>query len=123
MLGAIIGDIVGSIYEFSNIKTKDFPLFGKYCDYTDDSILAIATADWLLHGDGVAKYYFRYATKYRNPMGGYGGRFYDWVSEVEYSWRSDNISNENNPTEIIILRKPCEEYKNGTKLLFLNFYE
>ena len=44
MLGAIIGDIVGSIYEFSNIKTKDFPLFGKHCDYTDDSILAIATA-------------------------------------------------------------------------------
>ena len=84
MLGAIIGDIVGSIYESSNIKTKDFPLFGEYCDYTDDSILAIATADWLLHGGDVAKYYFRYATTYRNPMGGYGGRFYGWVNEVEY---------------------------------------
>ena len=85
MLGAIVGDIVGSIYEFSNIKTKGFPLFGKYCDYTDDSILAVATADWILHGGDVAKYYFQYATKYRNPMGGYGGRFYDWVSEVEFS--------------------------------------
>ena len=84
MLGAIIGDIVGSIYEFSNIKTKDFPLFGENCDYTDDSILAIATADWILHGGEVAKYYFRYATSYRNPMGGYGGRFHDWVNEAEY---------------------------------------
>ena len=58
MLGAIVGDIVGSIYEFSNIKTKDFPLFGECCDYTDDSILAIATADWILNGGDIAKYYF-----------------------------------------------------------------
>ena len=87
MLGAIIGDIVGSIYEFSNIKTKEFPLFGNHCDYTDDSILAIATADWILHGGDVARYYFRYATKYRSPMGGYGGRFFDWVNEAEYGGR------------------------------------
>lgn len=84
MLGAIIGDIVGSIYEFSNIKRKDFPFWGKYCEYTDDSILAIATADWILHGGDVAKYYFRYATTYRSPMGGYGGGFLDWVDEAEY---------------------------------------
>ena len=44
MLGGIIGDIVGSIYEFHNIKKKDFPLFSERCDYTDDSILTIATA-------------------------------------------------------------------------------
>ncbi len=84
MLGAIIGDIVGSIYEFANIKTKDFPLFGNGCYYTDDSILAIATADWLLHGGDVARYYFEYATKYRNPMGGYGSGFFNWVNEGEY---------------------------------------
>jgi ADP-ribosylglycohydrolase len=84
MLGAIIGDIVGSVYEFSNIKKKDFPFWGKYCEYTDDSILAIATADWILHGDDVEKFYFRYATTYRSPMGGYGGRFLDWVNEAEY---------------------------------------
>ena len=85
MLGAIVGDIVGSIYEFSNIKTKVFPLFGESCDYTDDSILCIATADWILHGGEVARYYYRYATKHRSPLGGYGSRFYDWVSEVEFS--------------------------------------
>jgi len=85
MLGAIIGDIVGSVYEFDNIKTKSFPFFANYKEYTDDSILAIATADWILHGGDVAQYYFRYATKYRNPMGGYGGGFIDWVNEAEFS--------------------------------------
>lgn len=50
MLGAIIGDIVGSIYEFDNIKTKEFPFFEDRMEYTDDSILTIATADWLLSG-------------------------------------------------------------------------
>ena len=50
MLGSIIGDIVGSVYEFANIKTKEFPLFNDRGSYTDDSILSVATADWLLHG-------------------------------------------------------------------------
>ena len=50
MLGSIIGDIVGSIYEFHNIKTKEFPLFSERCGYTDDSILTIATAKWILEG-------------------------------------------------------------------------
>ena len=48
MLGGIIGDIVGSIYEFHNIKTKEFPLLSEKCGYTDDSILTIATAKWIL---------------------------------------------------------------------------
>lgn len=61
MISSIIGDIIGSKYEFQNIKTKDFPLFSKYCDFTDDSILTVATADWLLHGSDVAKYYSNYA--------------------------------------------------------------
>ena len=83
MLGAIIGDIVGSVYEFANIKSKDFPFWGDQCEYTDDSILAIATADWLLHGGDVASYYSRYATTYRHPMGGYGSSFLLWVTQVE----------------------------------------
>ncbi len=79
MLGSIIGDIVGSIYEFDNIKTKEFPLFSKDAEYTDDSILTVATADWLLHGGEVAKYYLRYATEYPHPMGAYGSSFMAWV--------------------------------------------
>lgn len=50
MIGGVIGDIVGSIYEFRNIKTKDFPLFSDKMEYTDDSVLSIATAQWILDG-------------------------------------------------------------------------
>ena len=81
MIGAIIGDIVGSIYEFNNIKTKDFNLFADRMEFTDDSILTIATADWLLHGGEAGEYYFRYATRYPHPMGGYGGRFTQWLQQ------------------------------------------
>jgi ADP-ribosylglycohydrolase len=82
MLGAIIGDIVGSIHEFSNIKKKDFPFWGKYCEYTDDSILTIATAAWLLHGGDVAKYYSKYAEENGTPLGGYGRMFRRWVTRT-----------------------------------------
>ena len=62
MVGAIIGDVIGSIYEFNNIKTKDFPLFQKEMEYTDDSILTLATAKWILDGcKEVAKYYADFA--------------------------------------------------------------
>lgn len=81
MLGAIIGDIVGSIYEFDNIKTKDFPFFGKGVDYTDDSFLTIATADWLLHGGCAADYYARYAQSNPDPMGSYGPSFRAWARD------------------------------------------
>ena len=52
MLGAIIGDIVGSVYEWHNIKTKDFPLFRDDCFFTDDSVMTIAVAEALLNGKG-----------------------------------------------------------------------
>ena len=86
MLGSIIGDIVGSIYEFHNIKTKEFPLFDERCDYTDDSILTIATAKWILEGGSQsdsAGYYFRYGFNYQHPKGGYGGGFYKWLLRAE----------------------------------------
>ena len=79
MIGSIIGDILGSIYEFSNIKTKDFELFKPECEYTDDSVLTFATADWLLYGGNVAHYYSRYGQEYPYPMGGYGGGFQRWL--------------------------------------------
>ena len=79
MIGSIIGDIVGSIYEFGNIKTKDFNLFSTDGSYTDDSILTLATADWLLNGGNIAHYYSRYAIENPWPMGGYGGDFQLWI--------------------------------------------
>lgn len=86
MLGGIIGDIVGSIYEFHKIKTKDFPLFGEGCDYTDDSILSIATAKWILEGGSQSDsggYYFRYGFNFQHPKGGYGGGFHKWLRRAE----------------------------------------
>ena len=81
MIGSIIGDIVGSVYEFTpnNIKTKQFEFFNPNGSYTDDSILTFATADWLLHGGEVANYYSKYGEKYPWPMGGYGGGFRLWL--------------------------------------------
>ena len=48
MLGAIAGDIIGSVYEFNNIKSTVFPLITDRSDFTDDAVLAIATADCIL---------------------------------------------------------------------------
>lgn len=79
MIGAIIGDTVGSIYEFDNIKTKDFQLFSEGVSPTDDSILTFATADWILHGGAAWKKYVGYARKYDSPVGGYGGGFTQYV--------------------------------------------
>ena len=82
MIGSIIGDIVGSIYEFDNIHTKDFELFTPAMSYTDDSILTFATAEWLLRGGSVARLYARYVAEYPAPMGNYGPMFEAWASEA-----------------------------------------
>lgn len=88
MIGAIAGDIVGSVYEWNNIKRKDFPLFGDRCFFTDDSILTVALADTIMTGtpyvDNLKKFYRWY------PNGGYGGSFHVWAqstnSEPYNSW-------------------------------------
>ncbi len=77
MLGAIAGDIIGSVYEFNNIKTTDFPLFSRKSRFTDDSVLTIALADSLINSipyiDKIKEYYHLY------PDAGYGGRFRQWA--------------------------------------------
>ena len=84
MLGAIIGDTVGSIYEFDNIKTTDFPLFSKRSEFTDDSVMCFAVADWLLRDEHhthkeLEASMVRFANQYPDPIGGYGGSFYRWL--------------------------------------------
>lgn len=79
MLGSIIGDIVGSVFEFKNIKVKGFSFFDENKDYTDDSVLTVATADWLLNGGMAGDYYYQYARMYPKPMGAYGNGFLNWV--------------------------------------------
>jgi ADP-ribosylglycohydrolase len=88
MLGAIIGDTVGSVYEFHNIKTTEFPLFDPQSNYTDDSIMTMAVANWLLtdpqHGmDTLEASFLNFAKKYPCPMGGYGGGFNRWLFHPE----------------------------------------
>ena len=78
-IGAIVGDIIGSPYEFSNIKTKDFPLFSEDSCITDDSILTIATMQALMDGgssEDFRRNYKLFGNKYDSS---YGLRFYDWL--------------------------------------------
>jgi len=77
MLGAIAGDIIGSIYEMVNVKTTDFPLFHEYCRFTDDTVLTVALADSLLHGTPYVDLLKRYYRAY--PRAGYGGKFHEWA--------------------------------------------
>jgi len=79
MLGAIIGDIVGSIYEFNNHRSKDFPLFSDGCDFTDDTVLTVAVADCLMQNGNYGKYIKQYARAYPQVKGSYGGRFAQWI--------------------------------------------
>ena len=76
MIGAIAGDVIGSIYERYGIKTKDFPLFDWRCRFTDDTVLTVAVADALMNGGNyvaaLQSYYRRY------PDAGYGGSFHTW---------------------------------------------
>ncbi len=83
MIGAIAGDIIGSVYEHHNIKTKDFVLFSDRCFFTDDSILTIALADSILTG---TPYVDNLKTFYRwYPDGGYGGSFHRWAQSPNSS--------------------------------------
>ena len=80
MLGAIAGDMIGSVYEFENRRRKDFPLFTEATTFTDDTILSVAVADVLLHGSDYAKAFKSYYWRYPNPTGSYGARFHQWAA-------------------------------------------
>jgi len=81
MLGAVAGDVIGSVYERRPIKTLDFPLFHAHSRFTDDSVLTIAIADAILQGMEYAEALKTYGRKY--PNAGYGGAFYKWIFAVE----------------------------------------
>jgi type I restriction enzyme M protein len=85
MIGAIIGDIVGSIYEWNNHRSKDFEFFGKGCFVTDDSIMTIAVAKALMDCKGDYSDLSEKAIKAMQELGrpypncGFGGSFYNWI--------------------------------------------
>ena len=87
MFGAILGDIIGSPYEFdhNNIKTKDFPLFSRNSQFTDDTVMTIAIAEAILYADGDLDDLADEAVTSMQKLGrlypyaGYGARFVGWV--------------------------------------------
>lgn len=88
LMGAILGDIAGSIYEFDPHKSTDINLQDKRMDYTDDTIMTIAVADWILNDkrhikNGLVERMQQWGRRYPHPMGAYGNMFSQWL-------RSDN---------------------------------
>ena len=77
MIGAIAGDIIGSVYEHDPIKTKDFPLFHPRCCFTDDTVLTIAVAKAILSDRNYLKAVRELGRRY--PHAGYGGAFRCWL--------------------------------------------
>jgi ADP-ribosylglycohydrolase len=78
MLGAIAGDVIGSVYEHTATKSTDFELFPTACRFTDDTVLTAAVADCLLNGREYVDAFHEYFLAY--PNAGYGFRFFHWAS-------------------------------------------
>lgn len=77
MLGAIAGDIIGSVYEHQPIKTVEFPLFQDQCTFTDDTVLSVAVAYAILNDLGYGETLKDFGHRY--PHAGYGLHFYGWL--------------------------------------------
>jgi ADP-ribosylglycohydrolase len=78
MLGAIAGDIIGSVYERHNITITEFPLFDPLCRFTDDTVLTVAVADVVLHNGNYIEKFKEYYSLY--PQRGYGPGFRRWAA-------------------------------------------
>ena len=80
MLGAIAGDVIGSVYEHRQIKTTDFPLFDVRCQFTDDTVMTVAIAHAILAKSDYGASLQAYGRRY--PNAGYGGAFYNWLFQA-----------------------------------------
>lgn len=80
MIGAIIGDIVGSRFEFNNTDRESFQLFHPDCSYTDDTICTVAIADAILRGVDYKTALLDWCRRYPHPKGAYGGSFARWIA-------------------------------------------
>lgn len=79
MIGAIIGDIVGSDYEFNNTSDYNFPLFAEGSDFTDDTICTVAVADAVLNNTDYQTAMRKWCRQFPHPKGEYGSYFFNWV--------------------------------------------
>lgn len=111
-LGALIGDTVGSVYEFDNIKRTDFePLFDSQAEFTDDSVMTIAVADWLANTNrsqqALENCLVDWAETYPCPMGGYGGMFQTWLFDLGFTGATYNKTGK---------RQPYNSWGNGSAM-------
>lgn len=121
MLGAIIGDTVGSVYEFENIKTTEFDLFSPESIYTDDSVITLAVAHWLFNDktyntQTLVDTVVYFANEYPCPKGGYGDRFLEWLTYPDVG--VEEIERDNGTKGIVFreLRKPYNSWGNGSAM-------
>lgn len=116
MLGAIIGDTVGSHYEFNNTKDYNFEMFARPSSYTDDSVMTMAVAHWLLSDpqqsyQGLEDAMVEFGEKFPCPMGDYGGLFFQWLFAPEGEWRDCGT-----PYESLTGRRPYGSWGNGSAM-------
>lgn len=78
MIGAIAGDVIGSVHEHLGTKSMDFELFPPDCRFTDDTVLTVAVAECLLSGGNYIDAFHEYVRAY--PNAGYGQSFFQWAS-------------------------------------------
>lgn len=81
ILGAIAGDVIGSFYEFCPVKTTNFQLFPEASRFTDDTVMTVAVADWILTHDSLLGVMQVYGNRHSNV--GYGGMFYEWLNAYD----------------------------------------
>ena len=121
MLGAITGDTVGSIYEFHNIKTKEFPFLSPRCNYTDDSVMTIAVAQWLLQDpthshEELERIMVQIADEYPCPMGGYGGGFHRWLEDSDGEYVDQSQPDGSIKHVYVSHRHPYNSWGNGSAM-------
>lgn len=120
MLGAITGDTVGSVYEFNNTKEYDFTLFLGESGYTDDSVMTMAVAYWLLKDkehtyQGLEDSMVLFGQNCPCPMGGYGSGFYRWLYFPRELWQFDDVDGAL-PYESKTERHPYGSFGNGSAM-------
>ena len=120
MLGAITGDTIGSAYEFHNTKDYNFTLFLGNSAYTDDSVMTMAVAYWLLKDkehsyQGLEDIMVMFGEKCPCPMGGYGGGFHTWLFFPEGLYNYDDQYGEA-PYESKTGRHPYGSWGNGSAM-------
>ena len=120
MLGAISGDTIGSVYEFHNTKDYNFVLFSEHGSYTDDTVMTMAVARWLLSDpahtyQGLEDSMLLLADTCPCPMGGYGGSFDNWLFRPDLLRLYGQVSEES-PYESRTGRRPYVSWGNGSAM-------